>query len=264
MQKKAADWYKQGWSLDIKNQSWTEETAGQVDFLVSTLGLSGKERILDLACGFGRHSLELARRGFEVVGVDITQAYIEDAAKQADAQKLPATFLHKDIREITFCNEFDVVLNMADGAIGYLESEAENLKIFDVISRALRPGGKHVMDIMNADYADTHFSCNLWDMGQKGITLSRFEWDAESKILLYGQNDFAYGEPLTPPQFERADPIRLYHRHEVDRILAERGMRVIQVYSKFDGTPGSHNDIQMIVFSQKNDAEAVVLREVTE
>lgn len=251
MQRKAADWYKQGWSLDIKNQSWTEETAQQVDFLVDLLHLSGGERILDLACGFGRHSLELARRGFEVVGVDITKAYIEDAQRQTAAEGLPATFLHMDVREVAFRHEFDVVLNMADGAIGYLESDAENLRIFDVISRALKPGGQHLMDVMNADYADTHFPCSLWDAGRQGLTLSRFEWDREACILLYGQNDFAYGEPLTPPRFDQADPIRLYHRSEIEGIMAARGMRVRQIFSRFDGTPGTGNDIQMIVHSQK-------------
>lgn len=251
MERKPSDWYKYGWSLDIKNQSWTEETVKQIDFLIDALALSGHERILDLACGFGRHSLELGRRGFSVVGVDITKTYIDDAIKQAAAENLPATFLHADIRSLTFREEFDVVLNMADGAIGYLESETENLKIFDAISRALRPGGKHVMDIMNADYADTHFPCNLWDMGQTGITLSRFEWDAESRIMLYGQNDFVYGDVLSMPRFDLADPIRLYHRGEIETIMAQRGMRVMKVFSRFDGTPGTDNDIQMIVYSQK-------------
>ena len=83
------DWYKKIWTLDIQNQSWVEDTVRQVDFLIDKLNLRGNEKILDLACGFGRHSLELARRGFEVTGVDITPAYIQYAAEQA--QKEPRT-----------------------------------------------------------------------------------------------------------------------------------------------------------------------------
>ena len=251
MEQKNPTWYKEIWSLDIKNQSWTEETIQQVDFIISALGLTGEERILDLACGFGRHSLELARRGYSVVGVDITAAYIEDAAGQAALEHLPAEFIHADIRDVAFDGEFDVVLNMADGAIGYLENEEENLKIFDVAARTLRSGGTHLMDIMSADYADTHFPCNLWDAGERGITLSRFEWDRERKIMLYGQNDFAYGEPLTPPKFERGDPIRLYHLDEIKRIMQRRSMNVTQVFAKFDGTPYSENELQMLVCSRK-------------
>ena len=96
--------------------------------------------------------MELARRGFEVTGVDITPAYIQYAAEQAQKEHLKAIFLCSDIREIAFKNEFDVVLNMADGAIGYLENDTENNKIFAIIARALKPGGRHFMDIMNADY----------------------------------------------------------------------------------------------------------------
>jgi len=251
MNRKKEDWYKEGWSLSVKNHSWTEDTIRQVNFLIKTLKLTGRERILDLACGFGRHSLEFARRGFSVVGVDITKAYVEDAMLQAEKENLPADFLHMDIREVGFQEEFDVVLNMADGAIGYLENEEENLKIFDVVAKALRPGGKHVMDIMSADYADTHFPCNLWDAGKTGITLSKFEWDRESKILLYGQKDFAYGDVITCPRFESGDPIRLYHIDEIKEILKKRNMEVGQVFGKFDGTLGNKNEIQMIVCSER-------------
>jgi len=116
-------WYRNIWTLDIKNQSWVEGTENQVDFIIKTLELSGKERILDLACGFGRHSLAFARRGYRVVGVDITKDYIEDARREAKSGSLEVEFIQADIRELKFENEFDVVLNLADGAIGYLEND---------------------------------------------------------------------------------------------------------------------------------------------
>ena len=106
-----------------------------------------------LACGFGRHSLEFARRGYDVTGIDITPAYIDYANEQAKKENLNAKFICQDIRTITFDKEFDVVLNMADGAIGYLEDDGENHKIFSVIAKPLKNGGKHFMDIMNRSYA---------------------------------------------------------------------------------------------------------------
>ncbi|MCL1824178.1 MAG: class I SAM-dependent methyltransferase [Oscillospiraceae bacterium] len=138
MKAKNPDWYKNNWSLDIKNMSWTEDTENQVDFIIKTLNLNGTEKILDLACGTGRHALLMARRGFKVTGVDITEAYIEDAKHTAKQKSLNADFICADIRDVSFKNEFNVVLNLADGAIGYLENDAENLKIFDVIANALK------------------------------------------------------------------------------------------------------------------------------
>lgn len=70
------DWYKKGRTMDIQNMSWVEDTKNEVDFLIDQLKLQGNEKILDLACGYGRHSLELARRGYDVTGIDITSEYI--------------------------------------------------------------------------------------------------------------------------------------------------------------------------------------------
>ena len=80
-------------------------------------------------------------------GIDITPAYIDYANEQAKKENLNAKFIYQDIRTITFDKEFDVVLNMADGAIGYLEDDGENHKIFSVIAKALKNGGKHFISL---------------------------------------------------------------------------------------------------------------------
>lgn len=246
-----SDWYKKIWTLDIQNQSWVEDTKRQVDFLIEKLGLRGDEKILDLACGFGRHSLELARRGFDVIGVDITPDYIKYASHMAEKEKLNARFICSDIRDVCFENKFDVVLNMADGAVGYLENNEENLKIFSVISKALKTGGKHFMDIMNGGYAETHFPCKLWDAGEKCLTLSNFEWNSETKTLIYGQLDFPYGEPLPEPVIEEGNTIRLYSLDEIKDIFSALGMLVCESYANFSGKLSTDNDIQLMVYSEK-------------
>lgn len=246
-----SDWYKKIWTLDIQNHSWVEDTKRQVDFIINKLNLQGGEKILDLACGFGRHSLEFAKRGFDVTGVDITPDYIAYAAKQAEKENLKARFICSDIRDISFENEFDVVLNMADGAVGYLENDEENLKIFAVISKALKSGGKHFMDIMNGSYAVTHFPCKLWDAGEKCLTLSNFEWNNDTKTLIYGQIDFSYGESLTKPMMEEGNTIRLYALDEIEMIFDKLGMKICESYADFSGKLSSDNDIQLMVCSEK-------------
>lgn len=131
------DWYKKVWTMDIQNMSWVEDTKKEIDFLIEQLKLQGNERILDLACGYGRHSLELARRRYDVTGIDITSEYIEYATEQAEKEGLKAKFLCMDIREVNMKEKFDVVINMADGAIGYLENDMENMKIFEVVSNGV-------------------------------------------------------------------------------------------------------------------------------
>lgn len=251
MESFGSEWYKKVWSLDIKNQSWTEDTVNQTDFIIKTLKLEKGARILDLACGYGRHSLELARRGFEVVGADITPAYVEDANKTAAAEKLNARFILSDIRDVSFENEFDAVLNLADGAVGYLENDAENEKIFDVIAKALKPGGKSLIDIMSADYADRHYPLKLWDAGEKMLTLSCFEWDKNARVLLYGQRDIAYGEQLGKPEFDSGFPTRLYGAEEMKKLLAARGLGVFAFFSDYYGKAASADDLQLMICSEK-------------
>lgn len=82
-----------------------------------------------------------------MTGGGITSDYIEYASDTAHSEGLNVRFIHSDIRDVNFENEFDAVLNMADGAVSYLENEEENLKIFKVRSKALKARGKHFMDI---------------------------------------------------------------------------------------------------------------------
>lgn len=245
------DWYKNIWSMDIQDMSWVEDTKQQVDFLIDRLELKGTERILDLACGFGRHSLEFARRGYDVTGVDITPAYIEYATQQAEKEQLHARFMCKDIREIDFDHEYDVVINMADGAIGYLENDEENRKIFERIAKALKKGGKHFMDIMNGGYAESHFPCKLWDAGEKGLTLSVFEWEAERRTMLYGQADYPYGQVLSKPEISEGNPIRLYTLSEITELFERLGMQVWNSYADYNGMPSSDHAIQLLVCSTR-------------
>lgn len=251
MKENNKDWYKNGWTLDIKNQSWTENTIEQVDFIIETLGLKGHERILDLACGYGRHSLEFAKRGYEVTGIDITKEYIENARKESQKAGLKTEFICSDIRDVKFNNEFDVVLNLADGTIGYLENDDENLKIFDCISNALKKGGKSFIDIQSGDYAAVHFPQKLWDAGEHTLTLSNFEWNKETKIMLYGQLDFAYGDILQKPDMTYGNPTRLYTETEIDEIMKNRGMKIVAAYSDYKGQKANENGFQLMVYSKK-------------
>lgn len=251
MKKKDAQWYRKIWTLDIQDQSWVENTEREVDFIIQTLGLTGKERILDLACGFGRHALSFARRGYEVVGVDITPAYVEHAEQIAQQEGLPAEFFCKDIREVEYAQAFDVVLNLADGALGYLENDAENLKSFDAIARALKPGGKHFMDVCNAEHAARCFPCRNWELGEKTLALSLFEWNAETHTMLYTGCDLPYGQPLEKPDVAYGDPIRLYTPAELAGILGGRGMKIQRTFSNYQGKPAADSELQLMVYSQK-------------
>ena len=241
------------WSLDIKEMSWTEDTENQVDFIIKTLELIGSERILDLACGFGRHSLSLAKRGFSVVGIDITKAFIEDARKTAKEMSLNVEFYQSDILDITYENEFDVVLSLADGAIGYLEDDVDNLKFFDVISMALKTGGKYFMDVCNADHAEMYFPKKHWEVGKKSLSLAQFDWNEKTRRMKYEGDHLNFGEIARVPSIDMNSPgsIRLYSLSELQKIFKERNMEIISSFSDYYGKPNTSKELQLIVYSRK-------------
>lgn len=244
------------WDLCIKEMSWVENTTSEVDFIINALGLSGSEKILDLACGFGRHSLELSRRGYKVVGVDYTPAFINNACATAEKEKLSVQFILSDVLDITYKNEFDVVINMADGAIGYFPTKAENLKLFDIIAQALKVGGKHIMGVCNADHAMKYFPKRSWEAGTKSLSLADFVWNPQTKRMIYRSHVFKFNENILPfrNEFPEDDNIgcRLYSLNELKRIFEKRNMRVIKSFSTYDvNKPSTEKSLMLVVYSQK-------------
>ena len=263
LKKPSPTWYKENFTLAMKNATWVENTLNEVDFIINVMELSGSERILDLACGFGRHSIELAKRGFSVVGIDIASVLIQEAKRIASSEGLDIEFICADLREISFYNDFDVVLNMGEGAIGYLENDVENLKIFDLIASSLKPGGKHFMEILHADHAEMYFPKKAWYIGEKALGIEEYLWDKEHRRMLFGGWGFRFGEIARKPSDSDILPsstIRAYSLGEVEEILASKQMTIIKTFGNSFGRfskdrPVSNREIQLLVYSQKNEGE---------
>jgi hypothetical protein len=139
----------------------------------------------------------------------------------ATKEKVNAKFICADIRDVKYDNEYDVVINMTDGAIGYLENDDENLKIFDLISKSLKRGGKHFMNICNAEFAEMHFPMKNWEFGEKSLSLPEFHWDMETRRMLYGGIELKIGDVLIKPEFEFKphSSTRLYSPYELAKIF---------------------------------------------
>ena len=246
-------WYKEIWTLSIQDQTWVEETNKQVNFISSVLDITGTERILDLACGFGRHSLELRKKGCKVVGIDITKDYVDEAIRKAKDARINNEYYCKDIRDIEYENEFDIVLNIADGAIGYLENDNENEKIFEVAAKALKKGGKHLIDIGNGGYAKKHFPCRNWQYGEKSLALADFTWDDEKRIMYYGGKEISYGQSIEKIDEIECDPIRLYSYEELKEIYKQKNMKIQGYYSNFSEYQNGNDDsFQVQYIAMKN------------
>jgi SAM-dependent methyltransferase len=140
--------------------SFTKGTEQEVSFLVERLGLEAGARILDVGCGPGRHAHALGRRGFEVVGVDISERFVALARESAPPGG-PVTFQRTDARALPFDTEFDAVISLCQGAFGLAAGPGgttdvaparldPDRAVLDGMARALRPGGRAAVSAFSA------------------------------------------------------------------------------------------------------------------
>lgn len=140
-------------SAYLKN-SFTKGTIAEMDSLIASIGLTPGSTVLDVGCGPGRHSVELARRGYDVTGVDLAEIFIRDAVHRAQAEDLDVTFIHGDARELIDLVDgasFDLVMSLCQGAFGLLGGDDDT--ILDQMASLVAPGGWLVLTAFSAYFA---------------------------------------------------------------------------------------------------------------
>ena len=148
--------------------SFTKGTEQEVDFLWDALGLEPGQRVLDVGCGPGRHSLALARRGVEVVGVDASAEFVELARESAAADELDATFEVVDVRNLDHEGEFDAVICLCQGGFGLLDGR-EEVDVFGRITRTVRKGGRIGLSAFSALFAARFIEQDEWIDAATGV-----------------------------------------------------------------------------------------------
>jgi ubiquinone/menaquinone biosynthesis C-methylase UbiE len=226
---------------------WVEDkTEQEVDFVVDVVGVQPSDRILDLCCGQGRHTLELARRGFSVSGLDQSEYLLSVAKERTTQAQLPVEFIQGDMRRLPFKEESDVVLNLFT-AFAYFDDDQDDVKALWEIARVLKQGGRFLLDMINREWIVRNFQRRGWqDFGDSGLLLETRELDLETGRLRADVTFIENGEAT-----RRTTCIRLYTLHELKGMMREVGLELVAKYGGFDGRDYTLDSNRMILLAQK-------------
>lgn len=238
-------------------QPWSPTT--QVAFVERVLALEPRSRILDLGCGSGRQTLELARRGHRVLGLDAAETPLAEARAAARLEKLNVHFLKSDTRQIPYRNDFDAVVALST-SFGLLPSERDDLKVLESVTKALKPKGHLLLDLVNKEWLMRHFEPHFWEQASEGrgdVILDRFSFNFETGRL-DNHRTFVGPDGSRTPSFVSQ---RVYTLTEIKALLARAGLEYRQVWGGFDGGQYGMDTPRMLVLAHKAAAKPEPRRE---
>lgn len=148
----AKKWYEElfmNYSGNYEKEVFTQGTLGEADFIEGEISHDKRKKILDIGCGTGRHSVELAKRGYSVTGIDLSGNMLAKANKKAADSGVKVKFLKRDARSFRFREKFDLAIMLCEGAFPLMETDEMNYQILKNAHRSLKKGGKFIFTTLN-------------------------------------------------------------------------------------------------------------------
>jgi SAM-dependent methyltransferase len=229
-----------------------QATQAEAEFVIDALALTPGAQVLDVGCGYGRHAMELAARGFHIVGLDLSTPLLVRGGEEAHRRGLTINFVRGDMRELDFDAQFDGAYCLFS-TFGYFDDET-NKKTVANMAHALRPGGRMLIEILNRDYVIADLPTRVWWEGDGCVVLEEVELNYfSSRIQVNRSVVFDDGR-----QLEQEISVRAYSLHEVGKLMHSAGLRVLEVSGayhtrgRFFGNQSRH----IIVLAERKDPSA--------
>ncbi len=244
------DWWKDLFNpLYLKSDGDVVEdpeiTKREVDLVVEALRIKPEDRILDLCCGQGRHSLELASKGFvNVEGLDRSRYLIQKAKKESEKRVLGVKFREGDARKLPYKTDtFDAVVILGN-SFGYFESEDEDLKVLREVLRVLKPWGKVLLDVADGEYLKSNLQNRSWEWVDNRFFVCRERSLSSDGERIITREIIAHKEKgIIADQFYA---VRLYNRDKLEELLKRAGFDDVEVYSSLSVNSKRNEDLGMM------------------
>jgi SAM-dependent methyltransferase len=232
--KKTRPWWEELFNDDFI-RTMAKVTDAQIEkevvFIEESLGCEAGAMILDLACGTGRHAVELAARGYQVVGFDLSLAMLARASDEAQDRNQKINFVQGDMREMTFEETFDGVYAW-NTSFGYFDEE-KNSAVIARVHKALKKGGQFLLDVVNRDYIVRQAPSLAWFEGDGCICMDEMGIDFITSRMKVKRTLMMDDGRTKEIEYS----LRIYSLHELGKMLHDNGFRVAEVSGR-TGTPG--------------------------
>lgn len=223
-----------------------EKAPSEAAFVLKQLKLEKDEALLDLCCGPGRHAVEFAKKGLAVTGYDFSAEYLKEAAARAKKKRVALRLVRGDMRRLKFHGEFDAVVDLFT-SFGYFLKFSDDLKTLKGAARALKPGGRFLIDIINGAFVRRHFTANRWmDMGDF-FHLEQAELTADGVHNTWTRVPKKGGRIQTRTFFSR-----MYDKPRLTSALLRAGLRPLKFWGGFRGEPLSSDRNRLICLAIKD------------
>ncbi len=247
------NWFKKWFStadyLELYKHRNSTDASRIAGLITRTLKLPRGSRVLDVACGNGRHSLIFASKGFNVLGIDLSAFLIGEARKKLVTeyrkQKEHLKFEIRDMRKIDHRNEFDLAVNLFS-SFGYFEKDSENFKVFKSISAALKPGGYFFFDFLNENALRKNIVPSDVSIRNRNavIQVREIKNNAVYKSIYIIRNDPKGTKPIVNKFHEM---IKLYSLEEFTKAFAKSGMKIIRTFGDYTGRRFNKNTSERLI-----------------
>ncbi len=208
-----------------------ERTATETRFIASALGVASGAEVLDLACGFGRHTIGMAERGYRMTGLDFNPRYLEIAAADAKAAGVEVTWRTGDMRALGVARGFDAIYSYFT-SFGYFDDD-DNDRVLAEVACALRPGGRFLLEMMNRDHLIAQPQQRTWTQREDGALL--MEETSLDPITSRVVSRQVLIDPQGGSQVTKEYSLRAYTCAELSALLRRHALDVTSVAGGAEG-----------------------------
>ncbi|MFA5725474.1 MAG: class I SAM-dependent methyltransferase [Candidatus Omnitrophota bacterium] len=145
-------WYEslfENYARKYDEEAYVHGTSGECDSIEQEINCDKSIKILDIGCGTGRHAIELAKRGYQVTGIDLSESQLKRAREKAKEQGVKIDFQRHDARNLPFKGEFDLAIMLCEGGFSLMETDEMNFEILKEATKSLKNNGKFMFTALN-------------------------------------------------------------------------------------------------------------------